>query len=124
MYILADVPAFPEAPQTVHAFLDKGIPTPSDPPPIFLDFKRLVSEQFYSYRAHLLRHESYGPELHFGKVWASSVGNQGRLRRFYVLVGICFQVGGSEPAGTPLCFGGSWTSFEGLVLLPMRLGRA
>ena len=67
---------------------------------IFLEFKRFVSAHYYSYRAHLLTQASYDPELHFGKVWARSVGNEGRLRRFYVLVGLRFRWG-SEEAGTP-----------------------
>ena len=49
--------------------MSKGVATPSDLS-IFVKLKRLVSAHFYSYGAHLLRHESYDPELHFGKVWA------------------------------------------------------
>ena len=53
----------------------------------------------YSYRAHLLTQASYDPELHFGKVCARSVGNEGRLSRFHILANFKRLKTGLEPHG-------------------------
>ena len=67
------------------------------PPPNLPGIQTARFRTLYSYRAHLLRHESYDPELRVGKVWAGRSENQGRLRRFCVFLPGRFRgVGGAQ----------------------------